>query len=360
MAYLMVGLFELHDRSRFETTAISFGPDPQDAFRQRLERAFDRFIDVRTKTERDVALLVRELEIDIAVDLMGYTNYSRPGILALRPAPLQVNYIGFAGTMGADYMDYVIADRFIIPEQARRFYTEQVVYLPDTYWPTDAGRTIDAVPPTRTAVGLPESGFVFCCFNQSSKITPPVFDVWMRLLRQVEGSVLWLVEDNADAPRNLRREAERRGVSASRLIFAPRVKVEEYLARLPLAGLLLDTLPFNAHTTASDALWAGLPVVTCAGASFTARVAGSLLHAIGLPELVTDSLADYEALALALARDEVRLGRLRAKLQRNRQSFPLFDTERFRRHIESAYVVMSDRQRRGEPPQGFAVSLRDG
>jgi predicted O-linked N-acetylglucosamine transferase (SPINDLY family) len=355
MAYLMAGLFETHDRSRFETAAISFGPDPQDDFRKRLENSFDRFLDVQTKNDRDIALLLKELEIDIAVDLMGYTNNCRPGILAARPAPVQVNYVGFAGTLGANYIDYILADRFVIPDEHVSFYTENVVYLPDTYWPTDSGQTIDTRVPTRGEAGLPEAEFVFCCFNQNYKIAPPVFDVWVRLLRQVEGSVLWLVEDNADAARNLRQEAQRRGVSSDRLVFAPRVKLEEYLARLRLADLFLDTLPFNAHTTASDALWAGLPVVTCAGSSFAARVAGSLLHAIGLPELITDSLRDYETLVLQLAREPDRLAQIKSKLARNRQNFPLFDTARFRSHIESAYQTMLERHQRGEPPAGFAV-----
>jgi predicted O-linked N-acetylglucosamine transferase (SPINDLY family) len=355
MAYVMVGLFERHDRSRFETTAFSFGPDPRDDFRRRLENSFDCFLDVRTKTDRELALLLRDREIDIAVDLMGYTNNGRPGILALRPAPIQVNYVGFAGTLGADYIDYVIADQIVIPEESRRFFAEQVADLPDTYWPTDTERVI-AETPTRKAAGLPETGFVFCCFNQSHKIAPPIFDIWMRLLRQVEGSVLWLVEDDPDAACNLRREAERRGVAASRLIFAPRVRIEEYLARMPLADLLLDTLPFNAHTTASDALWTGLPLVTCAGSAFAGRVAASILYAAGLPELITDNLADYEALTLRLARDPERLAHIRAKLVRNRQSCPLFDTDRFRRHIESAYQTMWRRYQRGEPPAGFAVA----
>lgn len=356
MAYLMAGLFERHDRSRFETTAFSFGPDPRDAFRKRLEASFDRFIDVRTKRDRELAQLVREHEIDIAVDLMGYTNNGRPGILAFRPAPIRVNYIGFAGTLGADYIDYIIADRFVIPEESRRFYTEHVAYLPDTYWPTDSTRNIVEATPTRSELGLPDTGFVFCCFNQSHKIAPSIFDIWMRLLRQVEGSVLWLVEDNADAARNLRQEAERRGIAASRLVLAPRVGLDAYLARLPLADLLLDTLPFNAHTTASDALWAGVPVVTCAGTSFPARVAGSLLQAVGLPELITHNLADYQALALKLACDPRMLTRVRTKLDGNRRSSPLFDTDRFRRHIESAYWTMWERHERGAPPDGFAVA----
>ncbi len=360
MAYLMVGLFERHDRSCFETTAFSFGPDPQDEFRKRLEGAFDRFIDVRTKRDGELAQLVREHEIDIAIDLMGYTNNGRPGILAFRPAPIQVNYIGFAGTLGADYIDYIIADRFVIPVASRRFYTEHVAYLPDTYWPTDASPTIAETAPTRSELGLPETGFVFCCFNQSHKIAPGIFATWMRLLRQVDGSVLWLVEDDVDAARHLRQEAERHGVAATRLVFAPRVALTQYLARLPLADLLLDTLPFNAHTTASDALWAGVPVVTCAGSSFAARVAGSLLRAVGLPELITDKMADYEALALKLARDPRMLAQVRAKLERNRQRCPLFDTDRFRRHVESAYQTMWERHQRGEPPSDFAVAPIDG
>jgi protein O-GlcNAc transferase len=356
MAYLMAGLFEAHDKARFETTAISFGPDPKDEFRKRLENSFDRFLDVQNKSDGDIAQVLKELEIDIAIDLMGYTNNSRPKILAFRPAPVQVNFVGFAGTLGADHFDYILADRFIIPENCRAFYTEQVVYLPDTYWPTDAGRAPIERVPTRAEAGLPPTGFVFCCFNQNYKIAPAVFDVWMRLLQQVEGSVLWLVEDNADAARNLRQEAERRGAAPNRLIFAPRVKVEEYLARLALADLFLDTLPFNAHTTASDALWVGLPVVTCSGSSFAARVAGSLLNAVGLPELITDNLEDYETVALQLARDPDMLAAVRSKLARNRRSFPLFDTDRFRRHIESAYEIMWERHRCGEPPRGFSVA----
>jgi len=358
MAYLMVGLFEQHDKSRFETTAISFGPNPGDQFRNRLENSFDRFLDVQTRNDRDLALLMRELEIDIAIDLMGYTNNSRPAILAFRPAPVQVNFLGYAGTMGADYIDYIIADRFIIPEVCQSFYTENVVYLPDTYLPTDSTRFIGEHTPTRGEVGLPEGGFVFCCFNNNYKIAPPVFDIWMRLLRQVEGSVLWLVEDNAEAVRNLRQEAERQGVASERLVFAPRVRLDDYLARLRLADLFLDTLPYNAHTTASDALWAGLPVITCAGLSFAARVAGSLLNAVGLPELVTCNLEDYEVLALKLARDRDLLAQIGSKLARNRQNFPLFDTERFCRHIESAYHTMWERHQLGQPPASFAVASK--
>jgi len=361
MAYLTAGLFEQHDTSQFETTAISFGPNPGDQFRKRLENSFDRFLDAQTRNDRDLGRLVRELEIDIAVDLMGYTNNSRPAILGLRPAPVQVNFLGYAGTLGADHIDYIIADRFIIPEGCQSFYTENIVYLPDTYLPTDSTRSPGEHTPTRGAAGLPENGFVFCCFNNNYKITPPIFDIWMRLLLSVDGSVLWLVEDNAAAVGNLRQEAERRGVVPERLVFAPRVKLDDYLARLRLADVFLDTLPYNAHTTASDALWAGLPVVTCAGSSFAARVAGSLLNAVGLPELITGNLEDYEALALKLARDRDLLAQIRLRLWTNRRKFPLFDTARFCSHIESAYHTMWERHQRGERPASFAVaSTGDG
>ena len=358
VAYLMAGLFEAHDKSRFEITAISFGPDSKDDMRTRLENSFDHFIDVRRKSDRDVALLLKDLEIDIALDLKGYTDRGRTGILAFRAAPIQVNFLGYPGTMGVDYIDYVLADRFVIPKDEHSFYAEKVVYLPDTYQPNDSKRRISEHTPTRADAGLPETGFVFCSFNDSHKITPPVFDVWMRLLDQVAGSVLWLLGDNAVAVRNLRHNAERRGVAPDRLLFAPRVNLEDHLGRHRLAGFFLDTLPYNAHTTASDALWAGLPVVTCVGSSFAGRVAGSLLSAVGLPELITESLEDYEALALKLARDKHLLAAIKTKLAQNRETFPLFDTDRFRQHIESVYETMWERYQRDEPPTSFAVAPR--
>ncbi|HSF47968.1 MAG TPA: tetratricopeptide repeat protein, partial [Burkholderiales bacterium] len=296
MSFLIVGLFEHHDRSRFETIAISFGPDDRSEIRTRVKGAFEDFIDVRNKSDLEVARLMREREVDIAVDLMGYTQYDRMGILALRPAPVQVSYIGFPGTMGADFIDYILADRFVIPEEHHACYTEKVVYLPDTYLANDSRRVIADWTPARAEAGLPERGFVFCSFNNNYKIGPAVFDVWMRLLGNIEGSVLWLLESNAAAVRSLRQEAANRGIAPERLVFAPIVKVEEHLARHRLADLFLDTLPYNAHTTASDALWAGLPVVTCLGTTFAGRVAASLLNAIGLPELITHSLPEYEAL----------------------------------------------------------------
>jgi protein O-GlcNAc transferase len=356
VAYLSAGLFEAHDRSRFETTAISFGPEGDGQMRTRIKAAFDRFIDVRTKRERDIALLLRELEIDIAVDLQGYTTLSRAKIFSYRPSPTQVNFLGYPGTMGVDHMDYIVADRFILPPDQQSFYAEKVVYLPDTYQPNDSKRRISVNTPTRAEAGLPESGFVFCSFNNNYKFAPPVFDIWMRLLHQVPGSVLWLLEGNATAVRNLRHYAANSGIAPDRLVFAARARPEDHLARYRLADLFLDNLPYNAHTTASDALWAGLPVLTCAGSSFAGRVAGSLLNALGLPELITDNIEDYEQLALKLARDGNLLAALKAKLARNRETFPLFDTDRFRRHLESAYETMWERYQRGEPPASFAVT----
>jgi predicted O-linked N-acetylglucosamine transferase (SPINDLY family) len=298
---------------------------------------------------------MRRFEVDIAVDLNGFTQGSRINILARRPAPIQVSYLGYPGTMGASYIDYLIADRVVVPDDRHHAFSEKVVRLPDSYQVNDVNRRIAAITPSRSDAGLPQGGFVFCCFNSNFKITPDIFDVWMRLLREVEGSVLWLLEGNSSAPDNLRREAGLRGVAAERLIFAPHIKTEEHLARHRLADLFLDTLYYNAHTTASDALWAGLPVVTCVGATFAGRVAGSLLTAIGLPELITHSPDEYEALALKLARAPALLAALRQKLACHRETYPLFNTERFTRHIEAAYAEMWERCQRGEPPQSFAV-----
>jgi protein O-GlcNAc transferase len=355
VAYLVAGLFEAHDRTRFETTALSFGPAGNDEMRARLVPAFDRFVEVGGRSDREVAQLLRELEIDIAVDLQGHTQGSRPAILARRAAPVQVNYIGYPGTMGAVYMDYIIADRNVIPPEHQRFFSEKVVYLPDCYQVNDDRRRIADRSPSRVEAGLPDQGFVFCCFNNSHKINPGVFEIWMRLLGEVDGSVLWLLEDSATAARQLRREAQRRGVAPGRLVFAPRAKMEEHLARQRLADLFLDTLPYNAHVTASDALWAGLPVLTRRGQAFAGRVAASLLEAVGLPELITDSREAYESTALTLAREPGRLAAIKVKLARNRATAPLFDTDRSRRHIEAAYVTMWERTQRGEPPAGFAI-----
>ena len=354
-AYLMAELFELHDRSRFELYAISFGQSDCSPMRQRLERAFDRFIDVRQMDSREVANYLHSLEIDIAVDLKGYTKDCRPQILAYRPAPIQVNYLGYPGTMGAQFIDYILVDPFLVPSDQQPYFSEQLVHLPDCYQVNDSQRAIGDRPPSRQECGLPEKGFVFCCFNNSSKLSPSFFEVWMRLLEAIPGSVLWLLGRNQLMEANLRKEALARDVNPDRLIFAPLCQLPEHLARQRLADLFLDTSPCNAHTTASDALWAGLPVLTCAGRSFASRVAGSLLHAIGLPELVTHSLEEYEALALKLATQPDVLREIRDKLARNRAHKPLFDCDRFRRNIESAYIHMWSRWQQGEQPRGFTV-----
>lgn len=355
-AHLMAELFERHDRERFEVSAWSFGPETGDAMRDRLRRAFEHFNDVRDVSDEGVASRLRAAEIDIAVDLKGYSKGCRPAIFARRVAPVQVNYLVYPGTTGAEYMDYIIGDAEVIPEEHEAYFSEQVVRLPDSYQVNDTKRVIAEHVPSRAAAGLPESGFVFCCFNNSYKITPEVFDVWMRLLQQVEGSVLWLLQDNTVASRNLKLEASARGVDPKRLVFAPRRPPPDHLARHRLADLFLDTLPCNAHTTASDALWAGLPVLTCRGHFFVGRVAASLMRAIGLPELIVDDLAGYEAVALRLAQRPGELAALKSRLAKNRMTHPLFDIDRYRLHLESAYATMMEHHRQGMPRQGFLVT----
>jgi predicted O-linked N-acetylglucosamine transferase (SPINDLY family) len=355
VATQIAGVFEQHDRTRFETIALSYGRDDRSAMRARLERAFERFIDVESRSDREVASGIRAMEADIVVDLTGLTARSRPGILALRPAGLQAQYLGYAGSLGADYIDYIVADEVVIPGHNRSHYQEKVVYLPDAYMPTDSGRAI-AARPSRVEAGLPEAGFVFCAFNNSYKFSPDVFDVWMRLLKAVEGSVLWLPDVNDTTRRNLLQEAEARGVAGARLVFASYVASgAEHLARLGLADLFLDTKPYNAHSSASDALWAGVPVLTLPGETFAGRVGASLLSACGLPELIADSAQSYEAIALRLASDKAELAALTAKLERNRASCALFDTARFTRHLEAAYATMYEHHQRGGEPQPFRV-----
>jgi protein O-GlcNAc transferase len=354
VAILMAGMVEHHDHAKFEINALSLGPPSTSEMRRRLVDAFDRFIDVRLKSDQAIAETIRELEIDIAIDLQGFTKDCRPGIFARRPAPIQVNYLGYPGTTGASYIDYIIADRVVIPVADQQFYSENVVYLPGSYQPNDNRRPRPAARTSSRDEGLPEQGFVFCSFNNAYKITPMIFDIWMRLLRRVDGSVLWLLQANELASDHLRREAEKRGVPANRLIFAKRLTYEDHLARHRLADLFLDTLPYNAHTTASDALWMGLPVLTCAGTTFAGRVAASLLSAAGLDELITRSLEDYESLALKLARDQSLLDTVRERIESSHHG-PLFDTARFTRYIEAAYIRMWSRFQKGERPAGFAV-----
>lgn len=354
-SYLMVELFELHDKSRFELIGFSFGPDSQDEMRQRVSAAFDQFIDVSQRSDRDVALMSREMGVDIAVDLKGYTQDCRPGIFSCRAAPVQVNYLGFPGTMGANFIDYIVADRTLIPAESQAYYSEKVVYLPNSYQVNDANRQISSRNFTRSEVGLPDFGFVFACFNNNYKITPDVFASWMRILKRVPHSVLWLFETNPDAVRNLRKNAEVHGVDAGRLVFANSLPLDEHLSRIRLADLFLDTLPYNAHTTTSDALWAGLPVLTRMGASFASRVAASLLRAVDVPELIASTQQDYENLASELASDPERLGAIKQRLVESRNSTPLFDSTLFTRHLEAAYSAMCERYHSGLPPEHIYV-----
>jgi len=355
-SYLMAGVLENHDQSRFEIIGISYGGSDQSPMRARIVKACTGFFDVRDDDDLSVATLLRQLEIDIAVDLKGHTGGARPGILAHRACPVQVNYLGYPGSMGAEYFDYLIADRTVIPTEDRRFYSEQIVYLPDTYQPNDAARPIAQERITRRDVGLPESGFVFCCFNGSQKILPSTFDSWMRILSNAENAVLWLLEDNPGATANLRREAQARGIAPARLIFAQHETVDRHLARLGLADLVLDTLPYGAHTTASDALWAGVPVLSRIGPTFAGRVAASLLTAAGLPELITQSAAEYEAKAQSFADAPELLLKLRERLARSRETHALFDTVRMTRNLEAVYVQMWQRHQRGESPMSFGIS----
>jgi protein O-GlcNAc transferase len=357
-AFLAAGLFERHDRSRFEIFAVSFGPDDASGMRRRLEGAFDRFVDVRSVGDEAIAERIRELEIDIAVDVKGHTLGGRPRIFAYRPAPVQVSYLAYPGTLGVDFMDYMIADRHVIPERHQVHYAERIIYLPDSYQPNDSLR-MSAPCPTRREAGLPESGFVFCCFNSSYKMTPAMFGLWMQILEAVPHSVLWLLAGNPVAVQNLRREAEERGVDARRLIFAPWQPTDQHLARCALADLFLDTVPCNAHTTASDALWSAVPVVTQAGATFVSRVATSLLHAVGLGHLSVTAPDDYARLAIDLAHTPQALDQLKSHLRRVRGTAPLFDTPRYCKHLEAAYEEIWARHARGEPPSALWVPRVD-
>jgi predicted O-linked N-acetylglucosamine transferase (SPINDLY family) len=356
-AYLSAGLFERHDRRRFETSAVSFGPRETSRMRTRLERAFDRFVDVAGLTDQAIASAIEQHGIDIAIDMKGFTTGGRPRILAYRPAPVQVAFLAFPGTLGCPFIDYVVADRHVIPERDFAHYTEKIIWMPHSYQVNDAARP-SARAPSRRVLGLSDNAFVFCCFNAHFKINPVIFDVWMRLLGKVGHSVLWLLEGSGAAQRNLRREAAERGVDPERLLFAPLAPAAEHWARIAAADLVLDTLPYNAHTTASDALWAGVPLVTIAGSSFAGRVGASLLAAAGLSELCVESLTDYEALALRLASRPEELAGLRSRLAaaRDRVRTPLFDTEAYCRDFETALARIHERQQRGEAPSALDVA----
>jgi len=342
VSILTAELFELHDKNRFEITAFSFGADDESPMRLRLSEAFNQFIDVSGMSDMGIAKLSRDLHIDIAVDLGGYTADSRAGIFSYRAAPIQVSYLGYLGTMGSEYIDYMLADKTIIPESLQKFYSEKIVYLP-SYQANDRKRIISDRVFTRQELGLPEKGFVFCCFNNNYKILPATFNGWMRILKAVEGSVLFLYAESKWAEENLKNEAEARGVDSSRLVFGKRISTDEYLARYRACGLFLDTFPYNAGTTASDALWTGLPVLTLAGEAFASRMAASLLNAIGLPELITNTQEEYEFLAIGLATNHEKLDEIREKLTNNRLTTILFDAPLFTKNLEAAYICMYER-----------------
>ena len=338
--YLMAQLFELHDKNKFKIIGFSFGPDKRDSMRLRAVAAFDEFYDVRNKTEQEIAQFSRDLGVDIAVDLKGFTLDARTGIFAYRAAPIQINYLGYPGTMGADFIDYIIADKVIIPEHLQYGYSEKVLYMPDCYQVNDQKREIANIEYSKRSLGLPEAGFIYCSFNANYKITPQVFECWMSILRQVEGSILWLLEDNSRAAINLKNEAKKRGVDPGRLVFAQHVPISEHLARLKVANLFLDAWPCNAHTTASDALWAGLPVLTFPGEAFASRVAASLVTAVGLPEMVMQSQIEYENTAIHYGKNPDDLFFLQEKLKSNKATSPLFDSLKFAKNIESLYIQL--------------------
>jgi predicted O-linked N-acetylglucosamine transferase (SPINDLY family) len=356
VARLVAELIETHDRSRFEVIALSFGPEAQDALRMRLARGFDRFLEVHGKSHLEIAALARSLAVDIAVDLGGYTHNSRPEIFALRAAPIQVGYLGYLGTMGAPWMDYLVADTAIIPAGEQQHYSEKIIYLP-SYQVNDSRRRIGTRTFARRELGLPPAGFVFCCLNSIHKITPATFGVWMRIIRRVERSVLFLCTDSQAARRNLLQEAQRRGVDAHRIVFGERLGLEDYLARFRTMDLFLDTLPYNGGTTASDALWAGLPVLTCMGQTFAGRVATSLLMGIDVPELITATAAEYEEKAVELGSNPQRAAELRKKLAANRLTKPLFDSRLFAKHLETAFATIHERYQANLPTAHIHVGF---
>ncbi|AXE61829.1 tetratricopeptide repeat protein [Candidatus Thioglobus sp. NP1] len=355
VSMLSIEMLELADKENFETYAFHYGPNIQDKYNQRITSTFNHFINVSHMSDKEIANLALELEIDIAIEFNGFMKDERVGILAYHPAPIQINYLAYPGTMGADFYDYIIADKIIIPEEQKRNYSENIIYLPSCYMPQDSSRQISNKLITRQECNLPEDGFVFCCFNHSFKITPKEFDIWMRLLSKIDGSVLWLIKSNKSSEDNLKSEAKKRGVEPNRLIFADKIAVEEHLARQRLADLFLDTFNFNAHTTASDALWAGLPVLTKIGKGFAARVAGSLLTSLEVPELITNSEKEYEALALNLASNPEKLATIKKKLADKRTTAPLFDTKTYTKNLEKAYTQAFERYTNGLPPQEFEV-----
>jgi predicted O-linked N-acetylglucosamine transferase (SPINDLY family) len=356
VGYLIAKVLELHNRDKFEIFGYCLNGNSQTELRQRLINSFDYFADLNGLSDKDAALMARQDRLDIAIDLTGYTSGNRSGIFAYRAAPIQINYLGFPGTSGADYMDYIIADHFLIPDKSQHFYTEKPIYLPHTYMPTDNTRKFSTNSIDRGSLGLPENAFIICCFNNNYKITSSEFNIWMRVLNKVENSILWIRSSNYWSEENIKKEADKRGIDPNRIVFAGMVPMDEHLTRQRFADLFVDTFNYNAHATATEALWAGLPVVTKSGQGFAARVAGSLLNAVGLPELITDSENEYEALILNLATDKERLSRIKKKLAVNRLSEPLFDTEKYTIHLEAGYQKAHSRYLLGKHLDTISVS----
>jgi predicted O-linked N-acetylglucosamine transferase (SPINDLY family) len=342
---LMISLWEYHDRNKFEIIGFDNGWDDGSHIRKRINKAFDKIINISNMSDSDVISIIKHEQIDILINLNIFFGLQRNNVFAHKPAPIQVNYLGFPGTMGVNYLDYIIADKFVIPLNSQKYYSEKIVYLPNSYQVNDLYREQSKKIFTKSELGLPEEGFIFCCFNNNYKIIPSTFDSWVRILQTVEGSVLWLLEDNPCASKNLRKEAHRRGLDPNRLVFARRINFPDHLARHVVADLFLDTYPYNAHTTASDALWAGLPIVTCNGNSFASRVATSLLNAIDLPELVVKTQTDYEILAIELALNPIKLKEIKNKLAANKFTSSLFDTQQYTKHLETAFTKMYERFR---------------
>ena len=355
MSYLLAGLFKQHDKSKFELFAFSFGPEKNDEMSKKIPNYFNDFVKVNFKTDKEIAEISRNLKIDIAIDLLCFTTNNRMGIFSERCAPIQVNYLGYPGTSGANFIDYIIADKILIPKESQKYYSEKIIYLPNTYQARDSSQKISDKIFKREELDLPKNAFVFCCFNQNNKITPNIFDIWMRILKTVDKSVLWLLEDNSIAVKNLRREAKKRKIDPKRIIFAKRMSMTNHFARHKCADLFIDTFPYGAHTTCSDSLWAGLPIVTLMGKSFASRVAGSLLNAINLEELITTTEKEYEKLIMELANNSYRLKEIRNKLHKNRFTKPLFDTKLYTKNIELAYTKIYEKHLNKLPAKNIDI-----
>ena len=356
MSYLLVNLFELHDKSKFELIAFSFGPETNDEMRSRISSAFDKFINVNLKSDKEIAKLSRDLKIDIAIDLMGFTEHNRFGIFVERCSPIQVNYLGYPGTIGSDCIDYLIADKVLILEKYKEFYSEKIIYLPDTYQVNASTHEISKKSFNRKKFGLPENSFVYCCFNQNYKISPSIFNVWMRILDSVNNSVIWLINENEISKKNIIKELKKKEINIKRIIFADRMPHPEHLERHKLADLFIDTFPYTAHTTASDALRSGLPIITIKGQSFASRVASSLLTSIGLTELITTNEKEYQELAIKLAKDKFFLNNIRKKLNKNILTSPLFNTKVFTKNLEKAYLKIYEKFINNEKPENIEIN----